>query len=108
MSAMKHTPKHLSAVRSDLWGDTPWHQHVLLARVIEHSPMNGMDAVQLAEEIAVRWNCHDDLVAALKEAEDYFNGRADADREDGQYIPNEEMVLLIAVRSAIAKAEVLS
>lgn len=41
------------------------------------------------------------LRAVLGECEDYFANRADADCEQDGFIPNEEMVLLSAVRGAL-------
>lgn len=49
-----------------------------------------------------------DLLGALRECEDYFDDRADADHDDTGFVPNKEMALLTTVRAAIAKAENLS
>lgn len=45
-----------------------------------------------------------DLIDALRECEDYFDDRADADCDQDGYIPNEEMKLLQVVREALRKA----
>lgn len=45
-----------------------------------------------------------DMLEALREAEEYFDNRADADCDETGFIPNEEMKLLTVVRAAIAKA----
>ena len=44
------------------------------------------------------------LLEALKECEEYFDKRADADYAD-EYIANSEMQLLLVVRNAIKQAE---
>lgn len=52
-------------------------------------------------------NAHDELVDALQEAREYFDGRADiTDRTDdlGRPFPNEEMVMLALIDEALAKA----
>lgn len=46
----------------------------------------------------------DEMLEALREAEEYFDNRADADHDETGFVPNEEMKLLTVVRAAIAKA----
>lgn len=48
-----------------------------------------------------------EMFEALKECEEYFDQRADADQPHGcdSPIPNEEMKLLMAIRAALSKAE---
>lgn len=66
----KHTPKELTVAGGlSLWGSTPWHSHVRLIDVRQHSPMNGVDSQHLATELARRWNAHTDLLEALIEVE---------------------------------------
>lgn len=45
-----------------------------------------------------------DMLAALKECEEYFDNRADADGDSTGFTPNAEMNMLVMVRAAIAKA----
>ena len=46
------------------------------------------------------------LREALRECEEYFDQRADADQPSGlSPIPNEEMTLLVTVRAALADGE---
>lgn len=63
----KYTPAALTVCGTSLWGDTPWHGHVKMADIKQHSPMNGMDARHLAEEMAHRYNSHNELLTALEE-----------------------------------------
>jgi hypothetical protein len=42
-----------------------------------------------------------DIIDILTEAEDYFDAHSDADCEDGRYIPNREMRLLIQCRDLL-------
>lgn len=62
----KHLPKALEATGNELWGDTPFHSHIRMAKIVEHSPMNGMDARQTAAEIAKRYNTQPKLYEALR------------------------------------------
>ena len=45
-----------------------------------------------------------DLLEALKECEEYFDQRADADHNGERYVGNAEMKMLTVVRDAIARA----
>jgi hypothetical protein len=45
-----------------------------------------------------------DLLEALRQCEEYFDARADADLDQDGYVPNEEMQMLVEIRAAIAKA----
>jgi hypothetical protein len=44
------------------------------------------------------------MYAALEEAEEYFNARADADHNGERYVGNAEMNLLTTIRAALTKA----
>lgn len=46
-----------------------------------------------------------DVYEALSCCEDYLDNKADADFEDGQHVPNDEMALLVHVRAVLAKLE---
>lgn len=50
------------------------------------------------------------LIETLKECEEYFDNRADADQPSGDSYPtpNEEMKILVAVRQALSFAEKLN
>lgn len=48
-----------------------------------------------------------ELIEALDEAEDYFENRADAEHGQDGPLPNTEMILLVKVREALAKADEL-
>jgi phage shock protein A len=60
-----YTPGLMTVSTSSLWADTPFHHHVKMADIVRHSPMNGMDIEHLANEMAKRWNCHNDLLKAI-------------------------------------------
>ncbi|MCZ7488218.1 hypothetical protein [Rhizobium rhizogenes] len=44
----------------------------------------------------------DEIIEALEACEEYFDNRADADLDQDGYIPNDEMLLLMKVREALA------
>ncbi len=46
-----------------------------------------------------------ELIEALDEVEDYFEHRADAEHGQDGPMPNIEMILLVKVRDALAKAD---
>lgn len=105
----KHTPREMKVSDRSLWGDTPWHPHVRMARIIEHSPMNGMDADHLADELAKRWNCHCDLLKvaiALKTARDRWRSQDETRTIDS--IEYMDLLDTINVDDAIAKANGLA
>jgi hypothetical protein len=58
----------------------------------------------------VAWHCaaleaqNRDLLEALKECEEYFDQRADADHNGERYVGNAEMKMLTTVRDAIDHA----
>lgn len=66
----KHTPREMKVSDRSLWGDTPFCSQVRMARIVEHSPMNGIDADHLANEMAKRWNCHEELLAFVESITD--------------------------------------
>ena len=45
-----------------------------------------------------------DIIKVLEDCESYFENKSDADHDDTGFVPNREMVLLSAVKEAIAKA----
>lgn len=44
----------------------------------------------------------DEMTDVLEECEAYFDNKADADHDESGFVPNREMVLLSAVKAAIA------
>jgi hypothetical protein len=46
-----------------------------------------------------------EMYEALKDCEEYFDSRADADHNGERYVGNAEMDFLVMIRAAIAKAE---
>jgi len=64
----------------------------------------------LEEKITVaKWNhrpLEQQLIEALEECYDYFDGRADADCDELGYIPNTEMRMSLLVQAALKKAGV--
>lgn len=99
----KHTPREMKVSDRSLWGDTPFCSQVRMARIVEHSPMNGMDADHLANELAKRWNCHHELVAAVAAIIEY----AEDGVAEGGGDPNDNADIR-AARVALAKAKGLA
>ena len=42
-----------------------------------------------------------ELIELLEELEDYFEDKADADYQEGRFVPNEEMRFLVRIREAL-------
>jgi hypothetical protein len=73
----------------------------------KHTPETGSEAATWFYEQEVRKNeklktINSELLEALKECEEYFDNKADADYAEW-HIANEEMKLLIVIRNAIQK-----
>ena len=59
-----------------------------------------------AKRIALTWNMHDELIEALEDTREYFDGRADAEyfADSATPVVNEEMRLQVQIEAALAKA----
>lgn len=95
-SETKHTAGELSIVASDTLFTMVSEDGMQVAKTSWHGsirktyPLRG-EAHANAARIALTWNCHDEMVAALKSAEGWLSGWASADRE------------LAVIRAALAK-----
>lgn len=69
------------------------------------APDTAVTQMSCAQEIVRAANSHGAMLAALQQAEDYFDNRADVvDGDYGVPAPNKEMSILSEIRAAISKA----
>lgn len=109
-SETKHTPLYVGAMNDGLFiidqpprpsNDDRYHERTGV-NIVAKMAGSDSDAMARAHLLAAA----PDLFEALRECEDWFDQRADADTPygaDSPY-PNEEMKMLIAVRAALSKA----
>lgn len=69
--------------------------------LLEWAEKRADDAGRLARDLVALRN---DMIEVLEDCESYFDNKADADFDQDGFNPNREMVLLLAVKSAIARA----
>lgn len=66
----------------------------------------GLAREEQLQRLALAWNSHDALAAALDEALEYFEDREDViDGDEGQPAPNKEMRLAQSIRAALKAAK---
>lgn len=96
---MKHTPKEMKVSGLDLWSDAPNHSHIRMVTVKQHAAMNGIDSQYIADEMAKRWNGHDELLEALELCLEAIQPYYDHD-DDGSKEANASNKALLAIAKA--------
>ena len=83
-----------------------WYHLPNYYRQVKENIFEVMPPDQVPKE--VKYSQHSEnqsLLEALKECEEYFENKADADFRDEHFIPNPEMKLLVMIREKIKQAE---
>jgi repressor LexA len=79
--------------------------HRILSCLEERGFIRRIPNRRQAIDVVRRHDVTASLVGVLREAEEYFDSRADADgRPDGSFVGNEEMRLLVSIRDVLAQA----
>ncbi|CAN7497083.1 hypothetical protein LJR231_003495 [Phyllobacterium sp. LjRoot231] len=102
MNAPSHTPTpwHLASASNKFIADA---EGIIVARASVHAITSHDYAADNAKHIVKCVNAHDDLLNALIDCADYFDGCSDADFDGDTFVANKEMRLKMMIDELLTK-----